>query len=52
MLNHKTLLFQRNPTKTWTNRFARHIPPIWIANIESQFILNSHETVNDTTIVT
>ena len=41
-LSRTTILLQRKPSDTWTNSFAQHIPATWIANTNSQFVLNSY----------
>lgn len=43
-LNCTTLLLQRKPTDTSTNSYPRHIPSMWIANTDSQFVLDSYAT--------
>jgi len=42
MLNQTTLLLQIKSVDIWTNNFAQHILGIWIANIDSKFVLNSY----------
>ena len=41
-LNRSTIMLERKPSDTWKNNFARHIPEIWLANTDSQFVLNSY----------
>ena len=43
-LNRAIVLLQRRPSDMWTNSFSRHIPKLWNANTDSQFILDSYAT--------
>ena len=49
-LNRTTMLLQRIPLDMWTNSFSRHIPKIWNANTDSQFILDSYATTTYCTL--
>ena len=41
-LNRTTILLERKPVDIWTNSFSHHIPGVWNANIDSQFLLHSY----------
>ena len=41
-LKRTTILLERKPVDIWTNSFSCHIPGVWIANTDSQFVLDSY----------
>ena len=42
ILTQKTVLLQRCPADIWINPFAKQVPQLWYANIDTQFILDAY----------
>lgn len=42
----RIIFLKREPVDIWTNIFAQHIPLMWGANTDAQFVLDSYATTN------